>query len=476
MSSRASRVLIVDDEPAIRELLARFLRKEGYDTVPASDGEEALAVVKAESVDVVLLDIQMPRLDGIETLQRIKKLDRDLPVIMATCDGRVSQVVTAMRAGAYDYVVKPFAHPEVIRSVHKAIIDRRLRRSIHHLSGRTQEAASLQEQMGTSEVIERIVADVMRVAHSDFAVLLLGETGTGKELVARAIHEASARAGGPFVAVDCGAIPETLFESELFGHEKGSFTGADRSHPGKFEAAARGTLLLDEIGNMPLGSQSKLLRALQERNVCRVGATTPVKVECRVVAASNEDLETAAARGTFRKDLFFRLSEFVIRIPPLRKHTQDILFLAKRFIDLTNRELGKSVQGLSEQAVARLLEYDWPGNVRHLRSTIRRAVLLADAVIEEEHLGLALLANAPLFSIIDAHHVNEGKDVVPLKELVHRSTVTVERTAIMLALQQAKGNKAQAARLLQIDYKTIHSKLKRYGSSPSGERYDEEKD
>ena len=473
MNSRARRILIVDDEAAIRELLSRFLSGGGYDTVAAADGDEALALVKRESLDLVLLDIQMPGLDGIEALRQIKKLDRDLPVIMVTSDGRVPQVVAAMRAGAYDYVVKPFAHADVIRAVRNAVNDRGRRQTIQHLAGRTQEAASLREQMGSSEAVVKISADVVRVAHSDFAVLLLGETGTGKDLVARAIHRASARAGGPFVAVDCGAIPETLFESELFGHEKGAFTGADRSRPGKFEAAASGTLFLDEIGNMPLGSQAKLLRALQERSVCRVGATTPVKVECRVLAASNEDLETAAAGGTFRKDLFFRLSKFVIRIPPLREHRQDILFLAKRFLDLTNQELGKSVQGLSERAVERLLECDWLGNVRHLRSTIRRAVLLADAVIEEEHLGLA---HEPFFSIVGAQPPTQCEDAIPLKELVHRATATVERTAIVLALKQARGNKAQAARLLQIDYKTIHSKFKLYGLvTLSGGGYDEKK-
>jgi two-component system nitrogen regulation response regulator GlnG len=326
--------------------------------------------------------------------------------------------------------------------------------------------------MGSSEAIVKISADVARVSGSDFTVLLLGETGTGKDLVARAIHQASARAGGPFVAVDCGAIPETLFESELFGHEKGSFTGADRSRPGKFEVAAGGTLFLDEIGNMPLGSQAKLLRALQERNVCRVGATTPVKMECRVLAASNEELETVAARGAFRKDLFFRLSEFVIRIPPLREHRQDILYLAKRFLDLTNQELGKAVQGLSERTVERLVGFDWPGNVRQLRSTVRRAVLLADAVIEEKDLGLA---QGPLTFVVGAPPPSLSEGAVSLKQLVGRATATVERAALLHALRQARGNKAEAARLLRIDYKTIHSKLKMYGlGTRSGGDHDQE--
>ncbi len=472
MSSRVRRILVVDDEAAIRELLSRFLRGEGYDTVAAADGDEALALVKRESPDLVLLDILMPGLDGLEALRQIKKRDHDLPVIMVTSDGRVPQVVAAMRAGAYDYLVKPFAHADVIRAVRNAVSDRGLRQTIQHLAGRTPDAASLREQMGSSEAVVKISADVVRVACSDFTVLLLGETGTGKDLVARAIHRASTRASGPFVAVDCGAIPETLFESELFGHEKGAFTGADRSTPGKFEVAAGGTLFLDEICNMPLGSQAKLLRAIQERSVWRVGATKPVKIESRVLVAGNGDLEAAATGGTFRKDLFFRLSEFIIHIPPLRERRQDIAFLAKRFLDLTNQELGKSIRGLSDRAVERLVGFDWPGNVRQLRSTIRRAVLMADAVIEEEHLGLA---HQPFLSIVGAQLSTQCEDAVPLKELVHRATATAERIAIVLALKQAGGNKAQAARLLHIDYKTIHSKFKLYGlATLSGRDYDEE--
>ena len=472
MNSRVRRILIVDDETAIRELLSRFLRRESYDTVSAADGDEALALVKRELLDVVLLDIRMPGLDGIEVLRQIKKLDRDLPVIMMTSDGRVPQVVAAMRAGAYDYVVKPFAHADVIRSVRDAVAKRGLRQISRDVAGRTQEAGSLREQMGSSEAVVKIGADVERVAHSDFAVLLLGETGTGKDLVARAIHQASAHASGPFVTVDCGAIPETLFESELFGHEKGAFTGADRSKPGKFEIAAAGTLFLDEVCNMSLGSQAKLLRVLQERSVCRVGGNKPVKMECRVLVAGNQDLELLVREGRFREDLFFRLGEFLIHIPPLRERAQDIMFLAKRFLDLTNQELEKAVRGLSERAVERILGFGWPGNVRQLRSVIRRAVLMADATIEEEHLGLA---NEPVFSIAGAQPRTQCTDAVSLKELVHQTVATAERSAIVLALKQARGNKAQAARLLQIDYKTIHSKFKLYGLVTSnGRGYDEE--
>lgn len=325
---------------------------------------------------------------------------------------------------------------------------------------RTAHASRLRDLMGSSQVVTRICADVARVAASDFVVLILGETGTGKELVACAIHHSSKRASGPFVPVDCGAIPETLFESELFGYEKGAFTGAERAKPGKFEMAAGGTLFFDEISNMPLASQAKLLRAVQERSVYRVGGIKPVPVDCRVLVASNEDIEAATAKGGFRKDLFFRLNDFTIRIPPLRERKQDIIFLAKQFLDLTNQELSKNIAGLSERAIELLLAFHWPGNVRQLRSTIRRAVLLADTVIDEEHLGLPL---ASVSSVVSAETVSASEPGIPLKQLVRRATGAVERAALLQALKETGGNKAKAARMLSIDYKTIHSKLKEHG-------------
>ncbi|MDP2702975.1 MAG: sigma-54 dependent transcriptional regulator, partial [Candidatus Rokubacteria bacterium] len=425
MTAPAGRILLVDDEEEIRELLSRLVRKEGFEPLAAPDGETALDLIRRESPDVALLDIRMPGLDGMELLRRAKEIDRDLPVIMITSHGLVKGAVEALRAGAHDYLVKPFENAEVIRSIRRAMTDRGLRRTIRVLSERVRDASSLPDLMGPSEAIARVSADVARVAPSDFAVLVTGETGTGKELVALAIHQASPRASAPFVAVDCGAIPETLFESELFGHEKGAFTGAERQKPGKFETASGGTLFLDEISNMPPGSQAKLLRALQDKSVVRVGGTRPVSVDIRLLAATNADLETTAAAGAFRRDLFFRLNEFAIPIPPLRERKQDIVFLAKRFLDLTNDELRKTVKGFSEAAVERLLTHDWPGNVRELRSAIRRAVLLADAVIDEAHLGLAI-APAPPFDFPGVPGV--PIDGLGLKDLVRRATIAVERT------------------------------------------------
>jgi two-component system nitrogen regulation response regulator GlnG len=468
MSAPGGRILIVDDEEEIRRLLSRLVAQEGFEPLTVPDGETALDLIRRESPDVLLLDIRMPGLDGMEVLRRAKELDRDLPVIMITAHGIVKGAVEALRAGAHDYLVKPFDHADVIRSVHRAVNDRRLRRTVRVLSDRVREAACLQDLMGSSDQIARISADVACVASCNFAVLIKGETGTGKELVARAIHQASPRASAPFVAVDCGAIPETLFESELFGHEKGAFTGAERQKPGKFEIASGGTLFLDEISNMPPGCQAKLLRVLQDKSVTRVGGTKPVSVDIRLLAATNRDLETAVS-AAFRRDLFFRLNEFTIAIPPLRERKQDIIFLAKRFLDLTNHELQKGVRGFSEPAVERLLRYDWPGNVRELRSAIRRAVLLADQVIDEDHLGLQKAPQPPVALSGISARPNEG---LPLKELVRRTIVAVERATLIEVLKQTGGNKAKAARLLQIDYKTIHVKVKEYGIATQGGKSD----
>jgi DNA-binding NtrC family response regulator len=460
MNSPNGRILIADDEEGIREILCRVLQSEGYAPLVAHDGEQALALIQRSSPDVLLLDIKMPGVDGMEVLRRAKKIDADLPVVMISSNGLVQDAVAALRAGAQDYLVKPFEHADVIRSVHSAMANRRLGRAVRILSDRTREAAHLRDIMGSSEAVSCISADVARVACSDFTVLVTGETGTGKELVARAIHQASARAAGAFVAVDCGAIPETLFESELFGHEKGAFTGAERSKAGRFEIATGGTLFLDEVSNMPVGCQAKLLRALQERTVYRVGSTTPVNIDARLLAAANEDLEGAVARGALRQDLFFRLNEFHIHIPPLRERKEDIIFLAHQFLDLTNRELQKHVAGISDPAMEQLLAYDWPGNVRQLRSTIRRAVLLAETMIEPSDLGI----RKPMTPLADlALPRGDTDETVSLKELVRTATVSVERAALINTLSKTGGNKAKAARLLHIDYKTMHLKLKEYG-------------
>jgi two-component system nitrogen regulation response regulator GlnG len=382
-------------------------------------------------------------------------------VIVLTDDHELRGAVKAIKAGARDYFPKPFEKKAFVSAVHQALSEKKLTKKVKELSHRLQESNSLRETMGPSDAVSRIISEVDRVAGSDFTVVIIGETGSGKEVIARAVHQASPRSKEPFVPVDCGAIPETLLESELFGHEKGSFTGADVQKAGKFELARGGTLFLDEISNMPLASQAKLLRVLQEKKVYRVGGTKPVSVDVRLLVASNQDLHELTLSGSFRRDLFYRLNEFSVTVPPLRERKEDIPYLAKRFLDTANAELRKDVKGFSESALNVLFTYNWPGNVRQLRSTIRRAALLADDLITEKHLDLK---RVPVPGLAFTPKV----DGMPwkglsLREVVEQSVTAVEREVLTQVLKHTGGNKAKAARLLQIDYKTVHLKLKKLG-------------
>jgi len=462
MKKQNASILIVDDDENICEILSLLVKKEGLKTLVAHEGDTALKIIRSKMPDIVLLDIKMPGMDGIEVLKRVKELDENLPVVMITAYANIQGAVDAIRLGAHDYLAKPFDDHEVIRVVYRALAERNLKLKLRSLSNKIQGDSYIRGMMGPSDVIGQLIYDVNCVAKSDFTIVILGETGSGKELIARVIHEASPRSEGPFVPVDCGAIPETLLESELFGHEKGAFTGADLKKPGKFELAQGGTLFLDEIVNMPLSSQAKLLRVLQDKKVSRVGSTKPINVDVRVLAASNRDIEDAVASGSFRRDLFYRLNEFTIKIPPLRERKEDIPYLVKRFLDLTNKELKKNVEGFSESAIERLTAYDWPGNVRQLRSTIRRAVLLADKMITEKHLDLKKIS-LPAFAINQKKVEGMPWKDLSLKEIVRGKMIEVEREVLGKVLKYTGGNKAKAARMLQIDYKTIHTKVKQLG-------------
>lgn len=466
-----SRVLVVDDEEEIRDLLTCLLEKEGFKVITASDGSQALQSIYFEIPDVVLLDVCMPGLNGLEILKKIKEVDGDLPVVLVTAYADIHQSVEAIKEGAYDYLGKPFENHEVIRVVRRALSERHLKRKLKVITERYIGNFNLIESMGPSDKIVRLVADVHRVAKSDFSVVITGETGSGKELVARAVHANSTRAEAPFIAVDCGSIPEPLLESDLFGHERGSFTGADHKKLGKFELAHRGTLFMDEIANMPLGSQAKVLRVIQDRTFCRVGGTKPVEVDIRLIAATNQDIQEMADSGTFRKDLYYRLSEFTISVPPLRERKEDIPYLAKRFLDMANIDLSKMVTGFSEGAVETVMSYNWPGNVRQLRSVIRRAALVAADVISEKDISIRRASvPGPVFSpkVQGTRWMNAS-----LSEIVHRSVVAVEREVITDVLRFTRGNKAKAARLLQVDYKTIHTKVKKFGIKQYGGDDDE---
>lgn len=469
MTLRNSRVLIVDDEADICLMLSHLMDREGFIGLTAHDGVAALKMIALKKPDLLLVDIKMPGMDGMELLKRVKELDPDLPVIMITAFAHVTGAVEAMRGGAYNYLPKPFEHAMVVRLVRRALNERARRRRLLDMADRAAGDVSLRELMGLGEAVTLIIEKVNQVAKSDFSVLIQGETGSGKDLVARSIHQLSQRAKGPFVPVDCGAIPETLIESELFGYQKGAFTGAAGAKPGKFEIAREGTLFLDEISNLPLFSQAKLLRVLQEKTVCRLGATKPVSTDVRLLAATNQNLSQMDP-ALMRDDLFFRLNEFSLTIPPLRERKEDIPYLCNRFLALTNAELHKNVGGISESCLEILTAYDWPGNVRQLRSVIRRAVLLAEDTITEKHLDIkgvaaACMAFAPRMQKMPWHGHS-------FKEIVRDGVSSIEKEILRRAMEYTGGNKAKAARLLRIDYKTMHTKLKQFGLQKPGERHD----
>ncbi|MGP8258609.1 MAG: sigma-54-dependent transcriptional regulator [Acidobacteriaceae bacterium] len=466
------RILIADDDSLMARLLGNVVSREGLTPLLAKDGTEALQLVRAGDPDVLLTDMRMPGMDGMELMRKAKEIDPELPVILITGFAQVQGAVEALRAGAHDYLAKPFEHQQVLRVVLRALNERRLKLELKHLVDHVHHVLSPRETFGPSEAIGKVIAAIEQVAKSNFSVLIVGETGSGKEVVARAIHQASNRARQPFVPVDCGAVPEALFESELFGHERGAFTGADQKTVGKIEETHTGTLFLDEIPNMPLASQAKLLRVLQEKTLYRLGGVKPIHVDTRMLTASGQDLESLCDHGSFRSDLYFRLNEYTISIPPLRKRCEDIPYLAKRFMDIANIELSKFVRGFSPPAVEAMLAYRWPGNVRQLRSVVRRGVLMAEDVISEEHLGLGLKNGKPLVEEKPAEPSSphgRGRSDLSLREIVRSNTVHVERTAIADALLSAGGNKAKAARLLQVDYKTLHSKVKEYGIQIEGD-------
>ena len=464
MSKAQGRVLIVEDDEDIAQALVRLVGGEGLTPLLAKNGRDALQMVRAGDIDVLMTDFRMPEMDGIELMRKAMEIDPELPVILMTGFADVRGAVEAIRAGAHDYLAKPFDHHEIIRVLLRALRERQLKMELKNLVNHVHHTATLRETFGPSELVGKLIFAVERVANSNFSVVILGETGSGKEVVARAIHSASPRARGPFIPVDCGAIPEALIESELFGYERGAFTGADHQKVGKFEAARGGTLFLDEISNMTLAAQAKLLRVLQEKTVYRLGSTKSISVDTRVLAASNQNLEKLSEDNLFRSDLYFRLNDFTISVPALRQRSEDMLYLAKRFMDFTNIELSKSVKSLSLPAVEAMLAYNWPGNVRQLQSVIRRAVLLAENIITEEHLSLGKKdepAAANGLTESSFHNLAQLKGM-PLREILRRITTQLEREVIAQTLQRTGGNKAEAARLLHVDYKTLHTKVKEY--------------
>jgi DNA-binding NtrC family response regulator len=456
---RSWRLLAVDDDPAQRQLVAAIFRKTpAIEVVTVPDGESALATVGQVAPDIVLLDLCMPGMGGLELLQKLKILVPRIPVAVITATSDVRTAVEAIQLGAYQFLTKPVNHEELVVIVKRALERSELLAELENLRHRADGEDRLTARFGTSPPMRLVARQIRQVAASQFTVLVQGQTGVGKEVVARAIHDLSPRADGPFVAIDCGAIPENLLESELFGYEKGAFSGAERRKDGLLQVAHAGTLLLDEVGNLPPGTQAKLLRVLQERQVLPLGSTVPRKLDARFIFATNVSLEEAAREGRFRADLFYRLAEFTITVPPLRERGRDVLMLARRFLDEANIELRRAVAGFDESAAAELLAHAWPGNVRELRNVIRQAVLLAEDFT---------IAGSDLRGLIGKHHDDaravEGAAPASLREIADAAVEAAEREAILRALHASKGNKSQAARLLHVDFKTLHLKMRRYG-------------
>ncbi len=464
MDTMIPQVLVAVEEKEKRQMLIRIIEAEGLKALSVPHGSNTISAVCVVKPDLVLLDAGTSIPGGMEVLKEIKDVSPALPVVFIASSADVKAAVEAVKKGAHDYLAMPLDDREVLRVIRRALAESESQTRAKNSPARPDNGkitkSNLTEFMGHSSTVMRLLTDVNRVARSNFTVVITGETGTGKELVARAIHDASLRSQHPFVAVDCGSIPETLLESELFGHEKGSFTGADALKKGKFEMAQKGTLFMDEIGNMPLSSQAKFLRVLQDKQIYRVGSTRPIDIDIRIITATNLDLQEMAAENRFRPDLFYRLSEFTISVPPLRERREDVPYLAQRFLEAANVELGKEIKDFADDALELMMAYHWPGNVRQLRTAVRAAALAARDTITKNHLNLQ---HAQFPSIKRTPQIPEFSwRNTPLSEIVSQSTMAVERDAISRALMRTGGNKAKAARLLQIDYKTMQTKIKKY--------------
>ncbi len=449
-----ARLLIVDDEPIVRDSLGKWFREEGYEIGTAESANEALTRLAEHPWDLALVDIKMPGTDGIELQRRLHEINPELTVIIMTGYASVETAVEALKNGAYDYITKPFDPDDVAHLVRNALSHRHAERENVRLRETVAEVARPAELIGQSAAMQRVFEAIETVGPTDATALIIGESGTGKELVARAVHMASARKYHPLVVIHCGALTETLLESELFGHEKGAFTGAQYRKKGKFEIAEGGTVFLDEIGDISLKTQTDLLRVLQEREITRVGGNQPLKVDFRCVAATNKNLETLIEEGKFRPDLFYRLNVFRIELPPLRDRREDIPLLVDHFVRKFSLAMSKKITSVSPRAMQILQEHAWPGNVRELENAVERAMVVAqEPELREQDFTLKL-----------QHNGAEG-----------RTLDEMERAHILRVLEECSGNQTRAAQVLDIDRVTLYNKLKRYGwKRPHGEPLNEE--
>ncbi|HOD66213.1 MAG TPA: sigma-54 dependent transcriptional regulator [candidate division Zixibacteria bacterium] len=446
-------ILVVDDKDSMRNMLAETLSEEGHRVDAALDGRSAIDLVRNKSYDLVLTDLKMPDISGLEVLTTVKEVDSETAVIVMTAYGTIEDAVAAMKAGAYDFITKPFDTEHLCVLINRALENRRLMAENTLLREEAMSGKEFANIIGKNHQMAEVCALVQKVAGSDASVLLQGESGTGKELFARAIHGLSSRANGPYITINCAAIPRELLENELFGSEKGAFTGAHARKMGKFEIANTGTIFLDEIGDMDIALQAKLLRVLQQRNFERLGGTKPIEVDVRVIAATNMDLTELIRAKRFREDLYYRLSVFPLTIPPLRERLDDLPLLADFFIAKYCTEMRKPVKSLTRPALELLQKYHWPGNVRELENTIERAVILAEGKkITPDHLAIRLRRTSEI----------QLRDGAGLKEIGALAQMQAERSVILRVLKDTRGNKRKAARILKIDYTTLFDKIKKY--------------
>ena len=447
------RVLVVDDEEAMRHMLSLVLKREGYGVLTAANGKEALSLVESHLFDFILMDVVMPEMDGLELLAALKDRGVETTVIMMSAYGSLDTAVEAMKRGAYDYISKPFKPDEILLALRKADERETLRKENANLRQVVGRDYSFGNMIGKSPKMLQVFETITKISDYKASVLILGESGTGKEMVARSLHFNSSRGNGPFVAVSCGAIPETLLESELFGHERGAFTDAKKEKRGSFEIAHGGTLFLDEVGETSPSAQVKLLRALQEGEVKRLGSEQPLQVDVRIIAATIKDLSRAVAEGKFREDLFYRLNVLPLHLPPLRGRKEDIPLLVEHFIQKYNSLHRLNIHGVSENALARMLEYPWPGNVRELENSIERAMILTqEPRIEADCLPSEVLGERASWK----------REVWGEEISIKKANRVMEGELIRRALKKTKGNRTQAAKLLEISHPALLSKIKEY--------------
>jgi len=448
-----SSILVIDDKDSMRKMVAQTLTEEGYNVETAETGPEGIEKARLKPFDLVITDLKMPDMDGLAVLSALKEINTETAVLVMTAYGTIETAVEAMKNGAVDFLTKPFDTQHMLVLVDKALHSQRIVAENEVLREELDTRLGMGEIVGKNEKLIEVMKLVQKVAVSDTAVLLQGESGTGKELFARAIHNLSPRKNKPFIPINCAAIPHELLENELFGSERGAYTGSVARKIGKFEIADEGTIFLDEIGDMDIALQAKLLRVLQERTIERLGGTRTTKIDTRVIAASNCDLKELIGQKRFREDLYYRLSVFPITIPPLRDRRDDIASLAEFFVRRYCLEMNKKMMSLSPEALAIMEKYHWPGNVRELENTIERAIILADGKrIKPEHMAIRLSTNNDI-------RLREGAG---LKEIGMQAQAQAERAAIIRVLNQVRGNKRRCAQILKIDYTTLFDKIKKY--------------